>query len=523
MPSTLRARLTAALVAATALTTVGALTAGCSVGPDTGPNIVRGDQPDDAQNAKPVQPELSAPKNDLNWRSCDSSISKAYDLTVPDGVIVQCAKYEVPVNPDDSSGDTVSIGAMKATTKATPRDAPPLVLTSGTDLPSSRTLLALADGEGKIVLDRQPVVAVDFRGTGLGATVDCLTSAQRDVLSTSAAGPGRDVAARATAVGTAARAAADLCSDTLSPDQLNYSITAAASDIEALRSRWDVDRIALVGVGAGSSVALSYAAAHHDQVGRLILDSPTGYATPAREATAARARGVQKSLTTFAQRCAGAGCALGADGAAMLNRVVDAGAAGDLGGVSDSEVIDAVSTAIAIGDMSQSGLRKLGSAIADADRGDVAALKAYVKAAAAVRGTDGRLVGVCNDLRGRPGLQELPGLAKDWSADAPMTAPTAALSLASCDGWGSTDAPIAPDRLPVDPLILVGANDPFNGSTVVDTLAQTLAPTKTNPTAVGWDGLGFSVLAHSTCAADVVRDYMGDAPLTGPTERSCPA
>ncbi|GEE02643.1 hypothetical protein nbrc107696_30890 [Gordonia spumicola] len=523
MPSTLRARLAASVLTVTALTTVGALTAGCSVGPDTGPNIVRGDNPGGDQDTAPRQPELSVPTGDLNWRSCDSAISKAYDMAAPSGVTVVCARYDVPADPGGSSDDSISIGVMKATTKTTPADAPPLVLTSGTDLPSSRTLLALASGDGKVLLDRQPVVAVDFRGTGLGATVDCLSSAQRTVIGSGAAGDGRDLDARITAVGTAARAGADLCSDALSPNQLNYSIDAAAADIEGLRSRWNVDRIALLGIGDGSSVALRYAAAHDDHVGRLILDSPTGYNVAAREQTAARARGVQKTLTTFAQRCAGAGCALGSDGAAMLTRVIGAGASGDLGGISDVEVLDAVTTAIAVGDMSPDGMRKLGTAIANADHGDTSALKTYVTAAAAVRGSDGRLVGRCNDLRGRPGLQELSGLAEDWSDDARATATTAVLQIAACDGWGGTDAPGAPDGLPVDPLVLVGDNDPFNGADIVDTLTATLAGTKTNPTSVTWDGLGFSVLAHSGCAADIVRDYMGDAPLAAPTQRSCPA
>src|SRR5690606_31669466 len=111
-------------------------------------------------------------------------------------------------------------------------------------------------------------------------------------------------------VGTAARAAADLCTETLSPDQLAYSVDAAARDLDGLRDRWGVDRLGLIGVGDGSSVALRYAAAHPDQVGRLVLDSPVGYNVAARESAAARARGVQKSLTTFAQRCANAACAL---------------------------------------------------------------------------------------------------------------------------------------------------------------------------------------------------------------------
>lgn len=520
MPSTLRARLSAAVLAAAAVT---ALAAGCAVGPDTGPDIVRGDNPGGDATEAPTLPDLQVPDRDLNWRSCGDRVRKTYGADAPDGVTLQCATYDMPVDADSGSDETIRIGAMRATTEATPKQAPPLVLTSGTDLPSSRTLVSLASGDGKEILDRNPIVAVDFRGTGLGATVDCLTTAQRDVIASNAAGRGRDVGERATQVGTAARAGADLCTETLSPNQLAYSVDAAAGDLEGLRDRWGVDRLGLIGVGDGSSVAIRYAAAHPDQVGRLVLDSPVGYNIPAQQSAEARARGVQNSLTVFAQRCANTACALGSDAAATVKSVVDAGAAGDLDGLSDKQVLDAITTAIALDDMSPEGLKKLGSAIADADRGDTAALRTYATAAESIRGTDGRLVGRCNDLRGRPGLQEVPGLVDDWSADAPMTAVTTALDLADCDGWGGTEAPPAPESLAVNPLLLVGVNDPFNGSAAVDQLTKTLSVAEAAPTAVTWEGLGFSVLAHSDCAADVLREYLGEDPMKTPTTRSCPA
>ncbi|MFC3244431.1 alpha/beta hydrolase [Gordonia humi] len=206
-----------------------------------------------------------------------------------------------------------------------------------------------------------------------------------------------------------------------------------------------------------------------------------------------------------------------------MRRVVDAGASGDLAGLSDKQVLDAVTTAIAVDDMSPDGIKRLGAAIDDADHGDLAGLRGYVATAESLRGTDGRLVGRCNDLRGRPGLDELSGLVKDWSGDAPTTAVTTALDLADCDGWGATDAPGAPDELAVNPLVMVGANDPFNGRDVVDQLTSTLMATKAVPTTVSWDGLGFSVLAHSGCAADVVAEYLRPEPLRTPAARACPA
>ena len=52
------------------------------------------------------------------------------------------------------------------------------------------------------------------------------------------------------------------------------------------------------------------------------MDSPVGYNVSAKEVAASRARGLQESLATFIRRCAGAGCALGANGAAVVGRLM---------------------------------------------------------------------------------------------------------------------------------------------------------------------------------------------------------
>ncbi len=43
------------------------------------------------------------------------------------------------------------------------------------------------------------------------------------------------------------------------------------------------------------------------------------------------------------------------------------------------------------------------------------------------------------------------------------------------------------------------------------------------PVTVSWDGLGFSVLGRSACAAQVAAEYVEKTPLEGPTQRGgCP-
>ena len=510
-----------------------ALLAGCAVGPDTGPNVVRGDNAQQDDSGTPKQPQLAAPKNELNWKPCADSIADKYGLAKDGatgaggvelkGIELDCARYDVPVNAAEQSGNTIRIGAVRARTDKTPKTAVPLVLTSGNDMPSSRTLLSFTGEQGRPLLDRRPIVAIDHRGTGTSGLIDCMTKRQRAAYDVNGAAAGRDLPERVEKLSESARAAADQCNDALSPDQLDYSAAAAAGDLEQLRERWDVERLALLSVGNGSSVALAYAAQHPDRVGRLIMDSPVGYNVSAKEVAASRARGLQESLATFIRRCAGAGCALGANGAAVVGRLMSAGATASGDALSDTEVLQAITTALAVGDTSPDGLKALGSALVDADRGDTAALRRLAEQGRTLRLADGQIVSRCNDMRGRPGGDEIPGLAREWSGQSPFTGTTTALDLARCDGWGVADTPAAPDRFAVAPLVLIGKNDPVNGADAANSLTPLLLAANTAQTSVSWDGLGYSVAAHSTCAGQVIGEYLGETPLGSPAERACPA
>ena len=50
------------------------------------------------------------------------------------------------------------------------------------------------------------------------------------------------------------------CTDASRPGDSAYDNAHAASDIERLRNLWDVPAVALIGIGNGAQVALTYAA-----------------------------------------------------------------------------------------------------------------------------------------------------------------------------------------------------------------------------------------------------------------------
>lgn len=518
-------------MAATVLTGM-LLVGGCAVGPDPGPGVVTGgghggaEQPTSSTSATPPLPSLTAPRTDLSWKGCAQSTASSYGINAPRGVDIECARLEVPIDPDRPTNDTLTVALTRARTAATPKDAAPVVLTSGTDLPSSRTLLLLAGGDGHGLIDKHPVVAIDRRGIGASSTIDCLTRTERTAMVTNGLS-GRasvDQNDRIDALARSASTGADGCGETLSPYQLDYTAALASSDIEALRSRWGVDHLALLGVGEGSDVVLSYASRYAGRAGRIILDTPTAFGATTRDRASARATGVQSAIATFVQQCAAGGsCPLGSDGVGLIGTVLDKARAGGLGGLSDTEVLSAITTSLAVSANDAPALTSLAAAIAAANNDNSGALRALVDQATGLRVSDGQIVGTCNDVNGVTGQNEIPGLIDSWSKQNPLTGADSALSLVRCASWPTT-APInPPSALPVSPLILDGSNDPINGGGGADAMKAVFIKASTSPTTVSWDGLGYSVAARSACAADVVDDYLGNQPLGDPADRGCPA
>src|SRR5690606_40847795 len=93
------------------------------------------------------------------------------------------------------------------------------------------------------------------------------------------------------------------CTDYLQPQQLMFGASHAADDIERLRQAWGVDRIGLLGVGNGATVALAYAAAYPGAVGRLVLDSPAAATADAELMAESQARGAEAAVDAFARQC----------------------------------------------------------------------------------------------------------------------------------------------------------------------------------------------------------------------------
>src|SRR3954470_2329935 len=347
-------------------------------------------------------PPIEAPKNDLSWRDCTSRVFSGSAVQPLPGVTLECASYDADLDPINGASGTVSIGVVRARGPQTPQDAGPLVMTTGSDLPSSAQLPVWLSRAGADVLKTHPIVAVDRRGTGMSGALECRDLFDRqEMLDQAQFQSGDDPVAN---LGAITQAATTSCTDTIAPGDSAYNNAHAAEDIERLRSTWDVPNIALLGIGNGAQVALAYAGSHPNKVARLVLDSPLPLAISAEATMEQRVKGEQAALDAWAAQCVASACALGPDPKGAIDAMLAAARQGTgPAGASVAALTDAIATALAFprGDF-VSSTNALAGTLAAARGGDVTQLNALVAQAETTRETDGQFVNNCSDALNRP-------------------------------------------------------------------------------------------------------------------------
>lgn len=503
-----------------------AMCTACGAGPSIRPDVAvveQGGGSAPTSDRAPDAPPLQAPVRDLAWADCTTATITRLGLgAVPDGVVLECAGYTAPVDTTGSASGTIEVGALRARLTATPADAAPLVLTSGSDVASSTTLAALADGPAAGLLERHPIVAVDRRGIGSSTPIDCGRAFDRRAL----ADLGQDDGAtdsRVERVAEASRQATTACTDTLHPAELAFDTAHAAEDLEQLRRTWQVDRLGLIGTGNGAAVTLAYAARYPDRVGRLVLDSPP--ATTAAAATAAeqRVQGQEAALTAFSRRCAALECSLGPDPTDAVIALRDRAAAGDLGTISASALLTTITAFLGSPRSDQPDrVRELSDILAAAGRGDLAPLSVSAADADAAVRTDGQFIARCSDGQQWPGPGRVRELQAEWAGRYPTFGSDAALGLLRCSAWPTMPPPALPSSIPVPVLVLSGAGDPVVGSAGLPTVTGTLTSAGATWAGVTWEGYGHPVTTHSDCARQILSRYVESGVLP-PNASMCPA
>ncbi|HET7074885.1 MAG TPA: alpha/beta fold hydrolase [Mycobacterium sp.] len=468
-------------------------------------------------------PPIAAPKNDLAWHDCTSRVFTDAAVPAAAGVQLDCANYDADLDPVNGGSGTVSIGVVRARSNQTPKDAGPLVFTTGSDLPSSAQLPVWLSGAGADVLQTHPIVAVDRRGIGMSTPIDCVNHSDRQVMRDQAQFQGGDdpVANLSEVSDTATTN----CTDALAPaGDAAYDNSHAASDIERLRNLWDVPAVALIGIGNGAQVALAYAASRPDKVARLILDSPIALGVNAEAAAEQQVKGQQAALDAFAAQCVAVNCALGPDPEGAVSALLaDARAGRGPGGASLAAVANAITVALGFPVGGRvNATTSLAGALAAARSGDAGQLNNLINRAYATAGSDGQFVNSCSDAINRPTPDRVRELVVAWGKLYPQFGTVAALNLVECVHWPTGSPPAPPKDLKVDVLLAGVLNDPIVGVEGVAATAATIINANAASKRVMWQGIGHGASIYSPCAVPPLIGYLNSGKLPA-TDTYCPA
>lgn len=466
-------------------------------------------------------PPIAAPKNDLSWRDCTSQVYGNAAIPAAPGIKLECASFDSDLDPLNGGSGSITIGVVRARSGQTPRDAGPLVFTTGSDLPSSTQLPVWLSHAGSDILRSHPIVAVDRRGMGMSTPIDCRDHFQRDEMrDQSQFQTGDDPVANLSAISNEATTS---CTDVIAPADSAYDNGHAASDLERLRNLWDVPALALVGIGNGAQVALTYAGSRPDKVARLILDSPVALGVSAEAKAEQQVKGQQAALDAFAAQCVAINCALGPDPKGAVSALLSTARSLRGSGTSVASIANAITATLGFPTADRIGTTTmLANALAAARGGDMNQLSNLINRADGLQDTDGQFVNSCSDAVNRPTPDRVRELVVAWAKLYPQFGTIAALNLVKCVHWPTGSSPQLPKDLKVDVLLMGVQDDPIVG---VDGVAQTAA-TVINANAaskrVMWQGIGHGASIYSSCTVPPLVGYLTDGKLPG-TDTYCPA
>ncbi len=168
----------------------------------------------------------------------------------------RCLSFTVPLDRSGKLPGTIRIRAARIRSRRATR--PPLVgLTGG---PGQAGVIFSSSYDYILPTAGRDLVVLDQRGTGASGLLRCRSLERRIVTSfTSAAGA---------------------CGRSIGPRRSFYTSADSADDLEALRIRLGVPRIAIFAVSYGTRVAVEYARRYPKRLERMILDSPIGIDAP---------------------------------------------------------------------------------------------------------------------------------------------------------------------------------------------------------------------------------------------------
>lgn len=201
-------------------------------------------------------PRLSAQhaEQHITFSACDIA-----SPSTPVPITAECARVDVPLNPEEPNGETIELSIARLPTYANedPEDA--FVFLAGGPGQSAISSFPAVQGAFDKIREHRDIYLIDQRGTGESMPLVC-PEAQPS---------GSALEFNVDAVESSAKA----CRESLPVDPAYFTTSVAVKDLDWLRQQLGIDQWNLYGVSYGTRVALHYLRRYPDRVRTMILDA----------------------------------------------------------------------------------------------------------------------------------------------------------------------------------------------------------------------------------------------------------
>lgn len=199
----------------------------------------------------------------------------------------ECATVEVPENHDEPEGRQIELAIARLKARKGETDKAPLLFIAGGPGQSALESFPGVAAAFEEIRRERDVILIDQRGTGESNPLQCPNLQAADETA------GFDAAA--------VRAMAADCVAALDADLRFYTTLDAVDDIETVRDRLGIERLAVYGISYGTRVAQEYLRRHPDRVEAVILD---GVTVPGEALGPEIAADAQRALDLMFEYCA---------------------------------------------------------------------------------------------------------------------------------------------------------------------------------------------------------------------------
>jgi pimeloyl-ACP methyl ester carboxylesterase len=440
---------------------------------------------------------------------------------------VDCGRLTVPVNYEQPTGATLSIGVVRVHYDDQTNRIGSLIVNPGGPGASGIFLaVGLAGSLADTVLQHFDLVGFDPRGVGLSAPITCLSNSDKDTIddqNPNILTPTGFAAAKQTATQIA-----QACTAKYGSSLADYNTVETARDMDQLRAALGDDKMNYLGFSYGTSLGSVYATLFPKKIRVAVLDGAVDPVADPLTTFGNQLGGFESAFDQFATDClTRPACkVLGNPRQVVYDLVAKATAtpirttlAGDTRSAGSAIVLTGVLQAL----YDQSLWVPLGQALIDAQKGDAKGLfnlaDQYNE-----RDSDGNFTNIleanlaisCNDQTPGPTDAVIRATAKTWSTKYPMFGLWSAPSLFSCQVWQPVRHPLPKITAAGSaPILVVGTvHDPATPYAAAGVLAKTL----TTGTLLSWDGEGHTAYdGKSSCVDDDVNAYLveGTLPAVG--------